>query len=221
MALTILEGSTFCICDERGDLSAATHGLYASDTRFLSRFTLTLNGAAPLLLTSGKVEYFSAAFYLRNPISGGLEQDQVAITRERFVGDGMQERIVLQTLAGHEIVVDVALETGNDFADIFAVKHHDFALGDPTKAEPLPPLAPPDANTAAGQIVLADTTSAATTQLVFSNLGDVEEGTVRWHIALGPHERWEVRVDLVVSLDGERIAPAGAGRRLRGERAPP
>src|ERR1044072_86763 len=107
MALTILEGSTFCICDERGDLSAPTHGLYASDTRFLSRFTLTVNGAAPLLLTSPKVEYFSDAFHPRNPIAGGLEQDQLAITRERFVGDGMQERIVLQNLAGHAIEVDV------------------------------------------------------------------------------------------------------------------
>jgi len=43
MALTILEGSTFCICDERGDFSAPTHGLYASDTwRVGSRLTFTL-----------------------------------------------------------------------------------------------------------------------------------------------------------------------------------
>src|SRR5262249_60946518 len=103
VALTILEGSTFCICDERGDLDGPTHGLYASDTRFLSRFALRVNGEVPLLLSSGKVEYFSAAFYLRNPIAGGLEQDQVAVTRERFVGDGMQELIVLQNLSGHAL----------------------------------------------------------------------------------------------------------------------
>jgi glycogen debranching enzyme len=219
MALTILEGSTFCICDERGDLSAPTHGLYASDTRFLSRFTLTLNGASPLLLTSGKVEYFSAAFYLRNPIAGGLEQDQLAITRERFVGDGMQERIVVQNLAGHPIAVDVALDTGNDFADIFAVKQHDFALGDPAKAEPLPPLAPAEADAGSGQLVLSDPSSAATTQLVFSNLGDVDAAAVRWHVELGPHERWEIRVDVVVSLAGERIAPEVAARRFGDELA--
>ncbi len=219
MALTILEGSTFCICDERGDLNASTHGLFASDTRFLSRFTLTVNGAAPLLLTSGKVEYFSAAFYLRNPVAGGLEQDQLAITRERFVGEGMQERIVLQNLAGQSMVIDVALETGNDFADIFAVKHHDFALGDPARAEPLPPLAPAEADSATGQLVLTDTTSPATTQLVFSNLGEVAGGTVRWRVTLGPHERWEVRVDVVVSLDGERIHPDVAARRFGDELA--
>src|SRR3954470_24620482 len=219
MALTILEGSTFCICDERGDLNASTHGLFASDTRFLSRFTLTVNGAAPLLLTSGKVEYFSAAFYLRNPVADGLEQDQLAITRERFVGDGMQERIMLQNLSGRLMEVDVALETGNDFADIFAVKHHDFALGDPARAEPLPPLAPAEADSASGQLVLSDTTSPATTQLVFSDLGDVDGGTVRWRVTLGPHERWEVRVDVVVSLDGDRIHPDVAARRFGEELA--
>ena len=31
MTLTILEGSTFCICDENGDLEGATNGLFAAD----------------------------------------------------------------------------------------------------------------------------------------------------------------------------------------------
>ena len=95
MALTILEGSTFCICDESGDLEAPTHGLFASDTRFLSVFRLTVNGAKPLRLSADKVEYFSAAFYLRNP-PVGLPQDAVSIARERFVGVGMQDRIRVQ-----------------------------------------------------------------------------------------------------------------------------
>ncbi|MDQ3162047.1 MAG: hypothetical protein M3Q92_04330, partial [Actinomycetota bacterium] len=68
--LTILEGSTFCICDEIGDLGAQTSGLFAEDTRFLSRLELRINGVRPLLLSSGTVEYFSAAFFLRNPVVG-------------------------------------------------------------------------------------------------------------------------------------------------------
>ena len=81
VALTILEGSTFCICDERGDIDGETQGLFADDTRFLSRLRLTVNGATPLLLSSGKVEYFSAAFFLRNPLAGGLPQDALSIMR--------------------------------------------------------------------------------------------------------------------------------------------
>ena len=77
MALTILEGSTFCVCDGHGDIDEPTMGLFADDTRFLSRCLLTVNGARPLFLSSGKPEYFSGGFFLRNPIAGGLRQDEL------------------------------------------------------------------------------------------------------------------------------------------------
>ena len=86
MALTILEGSTFCICDERGDIDGQTQGLFADDTRFLSLLRLTVNGEKPLLLTSDRIEYFSAAFFMRNPLAGDLLPDELSIRRERFVG---------------------------------------------------------------------------------------------------------------------------------------
>ncbi len=70
-------------------------GLFADDTRFLSRWILTINGERPLQLSSDKVEYYSAAFFLRNPVAGGLEQDMLSIGRDRFIGDGMQEHIVV------------------------------------------------------------------------------------------------------------------------------
>ena len=49
MTLTILEGTTFCICDERGDLGDETGGFFADDTRYLSVFRLTIEGRLPLL----------------------------------------------------------------------------------------------------------------------------------------------------------------------------
>src|SRR5437016_6421577 len=125
MALTILEGSTFCICDERGDIDGQTQGLFADDTRFLSLLRLTVNGEAPLLLSSGKVDYFSAAFYLRNPQVDGLAQDSVAIVRERFVSEALQERIVVENVTNDPIAFDLGIHVASDFADIFAVKEHD------------------------------------------------------------------------------------------------
>ena len=44
---TILAGSTFCIADERGDIDVPPAGLFAHDTRFLSRFVVLVNGARP------------------------------------------------------------------------------------------------------------------------------------------------------------------------------
>src|ERR671930_2763097 len=118
----ILEGATFCICDELGDLHGRVEGLFADDTRFLSALKLMINGERPLLLSSDKIEYFSAEFCLRNPLAGGLPQDVLSIRRERFVGDGMQDSFVIQNQSMERVEFDAELDVGADFADIFAVK---------------------------------------------------------------------------------------------------
>src|SRR5437773_11628497 len=140
--LRILEGATFCICDEVGDLHHQGEGLFSEDTRYLSRFKLTINGHRPLLLSSDKIEYFSAAFFMRNPLSGGLDYDALSIRRERFVGDGMQDSFAVQNQSMQAVEFEVELEIASDFADIFAVKDYDFALGDPMRAKPLPEARP-------------------------------------------------------------------------------
>ncbi len=205
MALTILEGSTFCVCDDRGDFDGPTMGFFTEDTRFLSRWVLTLNGARPLVLSSGRVEYYSAAFYLRNPIAGGLGYDELSIARERFVGEGMQDHLVVQNHAHRPIEFELALEAGNDFADIFAVKEYDFALGDPEHAAPLPPLVPHAYESADKRLVLASQDDfPGLTEVFFSEPGEVDGAAVRYRIALEPGERWRLRVDITASPDGAR-----------------
>ena len=177
--LTILEGSTFCICDEIGDLDGLTSGLFAEDTRFLSRLELRIDGARPLLLSSGKVEYFSAAFYLRNPVVPGLPQDTLSIARERFVGEGMQDHLILRNESSEPLSFELQLEVGADFADIITVKEHDFALGDPESARPLPPPAAARFDAAANQLVLEEATNGgAKTQVLFSQPGRIEGARV-------------------------------------------
>src|SRR3954453_9455217 len=139
--LTILEGSTFCICDEKGDVGVhEPSGFFTRDTRFLSVYSLTLNGERPLMLSSGKVDYFSAAFYLRNPMAGDLPQDWLSIVRGSIAGDGMKDTIRIQNQSMQPLSFELGLEVGSDFADIMSVKEGDFFLGDPLNANPLPPL---------------------------------------------------------------------------------
>ena len=107
--LTILEGSTFCMSDERGDIAAETSGLFALDTRFLSRLVLLLDGSRPLLLSSGRVQHFSAAFFLRNPNTGSLPHVTLSIARERFVGTGLKDRITVRNVSMERLEFELSL----------------------------------------------------------------------------------------------------------------
>jgi glycogen debranching enzyme len=201
--LTILEGSTFCICDDRGDIASDTSGFFAHDTRFLSRLVLTVGGSAPLLLSSGRVEHFKAGFYLRNRTANGLPKDAISVSRERFIGSGMQERITLRNESPNPLVLDVALEAEADFADIISVKHHDFSLGDPALAQPLPPPAPTTYYEARQQVSIVDPRGDIGTQLVFSKPGRLEGNAMTFALTLEPHVPWELTVDVLPWLDEE------------------
>jgi glycogen debranching enzyme len=201
--LTILEGTTFCICDERGDIAADTSGFFAHDTRFLSRLVLRVGGAGPLLLSSGRVEHFRAAFYLRNMSRDGLPRDGLSISRERFVGTGMQERISLRNESMERLEFELALDVAADFADIISVKLHDFALGDPELAQPLPPAAPATWDESRRQLSMVDPAGDLSTRLVFSKSGRHDGDAMTFDISLDPHEPWDLRVDVLPSLSGD------------------
>jgi glycogen debranching enzyme len=213
--LRILEGATFCICDELGDLHGNVEGLFAQDTRFLSALKLTINGQRPLLLSSDKIEYFSAAFFMRNPLASGLAQDVLSIRRERFVGDGMQDSFTVQNQSMERVEFDLEIEVAADFADIFAVKDYDFALGDPMRAAPLPDPRPVAYEQERNQFLISDDGDLPLkTQVIFSERGDVNGSKMVFHLSLEPRERWGVHVEVFPLPDGEPVAPRFAELRF-------
>ena len=171
-----------------------------------------VNGARPLLLSSGKVEYFSAAFYLRNPVAGraraGLALDRArALRRRRHAGAARGP----ERDRGAALASSSRSSVGTDFADIIAVKEHDFALGDPLHARPLPPPAAVRDDGARPARPRGASDGRATTQVLLSRAGrDRRLAASASRVELGPRERWELRVDVVASLDGERVAAARA-----------
>jgi glycogen debranching enzyme len=213
--LRILEGATFCICDSLGDLHGNVEGLFTEDTRFLSMLKLTINGQRPLLLSSDKIEYFSAAFFMRNPLTDGLAPDVLSIRRERFVGDGMQDSFTIQNQSMERVEFDVEIDVGADFADIFAVKDFDFALGDPLRAKPLPEPRPVEYEPDRNQFLIADDGELPLrTQVIFSERGTVDGSRMIFHLALEPRERWGLHVEVFPLPDGELVAPRFAELRF-------
>ena len=65
--VSILDGNTFVVSDRRGDLEATptdNHGLFLNDTRFLSRWVLTINGMRPAVLSIDEQAYSQVQFFL-------------------------------------------------------------------------------------------------------------------------------------------------------------
>src|SRR6266536_3691534 len=218
--LRVLEGSTFCICDEVGDIVERTHGLFADDMRVLSRLRLTVDGKRPLLLSSGTVDYFSAACFLRNPVSEHLPLDAVSIKRERFVGEGMQDNGVLQNQTMSSVRLQLELELASDFADIISVKDWDFTLGNPEHARPLPEPVEPRWEDEHNQFVLTDEEGFARTQVILSRRGEMNGNGVVYDVLLEPRERWELRIDVLPSpIDGPPRPPHAVKRDFGAERS--
>ena len=65
--ISILEGNNFVVSDLRGDIDASPSeplGLFAWDTRFLSRWLLTVDGQRPNVLSTDDLDYFYVQFFL-------------------------------------------------------------------------------------------------------------------------------------------------------------
>jgi glycogen debranching enzyme len=123
--ISILEGNTFVVSDRAGNIDATLtdpQGLFAWDTRYLSRWILTVNGKVPNVLSTDDLQYYQVQFFLV-PGTGTIYVDaDVSIMRRRAVGGGFREELLIRNERTEPIAVDVRLQAGSDFADLFEVK---------------------------------------------------------------------------------------------------
>ncbi len=123
--LTLLEGSTFCISANSGDVHRERpHGLFVADTRMLSCWRLTIDGAPVQNLSTIEepTEPYRATFVGRTPPRQWLADSTMLVLRDRLVGDGMREDVTLRNLGAEAVAVTLCLTADADFADLFAVK---------------------------------------------------------------------------------------------------
>ncbi|BCW35852.1 amylo-alpha-1,6-glucosidase [Arthrobacter sp. StoSoilA2] len=122
-AVTLVEGSSFCISLPNGDIRAEhPHGLFVGDTRILSGWSLAINGELLEPLAAETQEPYRALFAGRVSRSDGYADSPLIVQRLREVGAGIHERITVRnfSLEPVECVVSVRIEA--DFADVFEVK---------------------------------------------------------------------------------------------------
>ncbi len=203
----ILEGNTFVVSDDRGDIEASPTdptGLFSFDTRFLSRWVLTVNGQRLNALSTDDLQYFQTRFFLV-PGSGTVYIDaKLSVIREREVADGFHEELRVLNHANEPASLELRIDAASDFADLFEVK------------DALRKKGSYHAQVAAESLVLGyqRETYARETRISSTFPASIDENGLSFSITVPPHGQWRTDID-VVALAGssDRSAPAPTGIR--------
>ncbi|GAA2526556.1 amylo-alpha-1,6-glucosidase [Pilimelia columellifera] len=194
-AVSILDGNTFVVSDNRGDINATptdTSGLFASDTRFLSTWNLTVDGQRLNSLSVDHLEYFASRFFLV-PGTGTVYVDaKLSVIRQRAVGDGFREQLTILNHSEEPVTLTVRIDAAADFADLFEVKNATAKKGKHyTRVDKR-------------QLLLGYARETFVRETLISTDGDVQvdDSGLTFVVRIQPHEDWktELRVEAIGAL---------------------
>lgn len=122
-------GDTFAVADASGNIVGDNDGMFSDDARVLSRYTMTLGGVAPSLLSAqmsqDNVLFVSNLTNRPLPPLGGrsLEHGVIHVERKRLLHERrLYERIKITNFARTGAVVPVEFGFAADFLDMFEVR---------------------------------------------------------------------------------------------------
>ncbi|MEV6695251.1 glycogen debranching N-terminal domain-containing protein [Micromonospora sp. NPDC051196] len=121
----ILDGNTFVVSEATGDIEATPTeptGLFSIDTRFLSKWVLTVNGERLNALSYDDLQYYESRFFLVPGLATHYVDAKLSIIRERAVGGSFRESITILNHDERAVDLEIRMEAASDFADLFEVK---------------------------------------------------------------------------------------------------
>jgi glycogen debranching enzyme len=189
----ILDGNTFVVSDDRGDIEASLTdptGLFSFDTRFLSKWVLTINGQRLSALSIDDLHYFETRFFLV-PGTGTVYVDaKLSVVRQRSVGDGFREELTILNHDEKPVRLTVRIEAASDFADLFEVKDALKKKGTYTT------------KTRGGTLELgyARETFSRATSISASTPAKVDKEGLTFRVRIEPHASWSTRLSVAAQL---------------------
>jgi len=210
----ILDGNTFVVSDARGDIEASLTdptGLFSFDTRFLSKWVLTVNGQRLNALSTDDVQYFEARFFLV-PGTGTVYVDaKLSVIRQRAVGDGFHEELTILNHDENPVALEIRLDAASDFADLFEVKDALKKKGKYyTRSEN-------------GHLLLGYERETLTRETSISATAPalVDERGLTFNVEIDPHGSWTTDLNVVTAVIGPGQERAHPKYDRRGRRARP
>src|SRR4051794_845785 len=142
----LYSGYTVLTTEANGTVCGDRDGLYHRDTRLLCEYRLTLDGAAPELVSTAQPESDDWTAVLRLARPGGtpagpmLPQDALEIRGRRRVGQGLLEELLLQNHSTEPYRGTLRVDVDGDFRDVAEIEAEREQDGSITRARiPDPP----------------------------------------------------------------------------------
>jgi glycogen debranching enzyme len=122
-AVTVVEGSSFCISAESGDVfPGQPQGAFYQDTRILSRWQLTVDGVALEPLSGQTREPYRAVFVGRPRGANGAVESPLVVEHSRQVGPGLRDDIRVHNYSEQSRTCRIQIKVDADLSDLFDVK---------------------------------------------------------------------------------------------------
>jgi glycogen debranching enzyme len=193
-ALLLLDGSTFFLSRENGDVeSRQPQGFFFSDVRHLSEWRLLVDGKPLKPLTSRSVDYFSG----RIVAAPETNDPPLSIERNRFVAEGAHEDILVSNHSPEERLLKIELCFAADFADVLEVQQPGAFGGEPRI----------DVGTRSATLSFDQDGFRRGTRLTFNRRGSMQRDRVAFDVLLAPHQRWTLCVDITPIEDSKPRPP--------------
>jgi glycogen debranching enzyme len=198
--VSILDGNTFLVSDRRGDVEATptdTVGLFLDDTRFLSRWVLTVDGIRGTVLSIDELAYYRVVFFQALSTGTIYVDSHLSLVRKRLIEQGFREEITLWNHGKDPMEVELKIEAAADFADLFEVKDKLDKKGEFYR------------RVDQDQLVLGYKREAfeRQTRILSSQPAAITEDSISFSVKLAPHSGWSTAV-AVVAVRRPAQAPA-------------
>jgi glycogen debranching enzyme len=203
----VLDGSTFFVSEPSGDVDALpdsprVRGLFHSDVRHLSRWSLLVDDQPIMKLSSRNADYYSARVVGTSARHGAA----VTIRRERIVADGVHEDIWVQNDSDSPVDLVLRLCFSADFADLLEVKHRRVERKATTA----------EVSDRRATLRYDRDGYRRETVIDFDEPGALEPDAMCWQLRLAPRAQWQTCVDVrIVAESGPvamRIGHGGMGK---------
>ncbi|MEV5764526.1 glycogen debranching N-terminal domain-containing protein [Micromonospora sp. NPDC052213] len=211
----ILDGNIFVLSDGSGDIDAKPTvpcGYFAFDTRFLSRWLLTINGERVSPLAMDDSSYFEVRFFLVPGAPTHYVDAKVSVIRERSVVGSFEERLTVLNHSGEPAEFTVRVDAGCDFTPLNVVGQDRTPPGRLYR------------RVEDGRLHLGYVREKFRRETVISTTepAQVDEEGLTFHIRIEPHGRWATTLHvrgLVLRPDGQDIRDHVHPSRVQRDRA--